>query len=134
MENKDIYKKAAERVKAKKGFLYHFIAYAFIIGMLYAIMYFENNGDLLPVIIVGLSWGIGLVAHYLSVFGTENLDVLGINPNWEEEELEQEIERLKRKRELKEQLKYEQDLQEGSEGLELKEIERKPLKDDFNDV
>jgi len=131
MENDDIYKKAAQKVKAKKGFIYHFVAYAFVIGMLYAIMHFDNNGDILPVIIVALSWGIGLVVHYLKVFGTENLDILGVNPNWEEEELEQEIKRLQRKRELKERLKKEKELLEDSESLELKEIEKKSLKDDF---
>lgn len=130
MENEDIYQEAKNKVKAKKGFFYHFLAYAFIIGMLYAIMYFENNGEMLPVIIVGLSWGIGLVTHYLKVFGTENLGFLGISPNWEEEELEQEIERLERKRELRERLKQEQDLAD-LDSLELKEIEKKPLKDDF---
>ncbi|MEL6986644.1 MAG: 2TM domain-containing protein, partial [Bacteroidota bacterium] len=70
MEEGDIYKKAAKKVKAKKGFFYHLIAFACIIGMLYAIMYFENNKQFLPVIIVGLSWGIGLGIHYFSVFGT----------------------------------------------------------------
>ena len=99
--------------------------------MLYAIMHFENNGEILPVIVIALSWGIGLAIHYLTVFGTENLDILGVNPNWEEEELEQEIKRLQRKRELKERLKKEKDLLEDAERLELKEIEKKPLKDDF---
>ena len=131
MENDDLYKKAKKKVKAKKGFIYHFVAYAFIIGMLYAIMHFENNGEILPVIVIALSWGIGLAIHYLTVFGTENLDILGVNPNWEEEELEQEIKRLQRKRELKERLKKEKDLLEDAERLELKEIEKKPLKDDF---
>lgn len=131
MENEDIYTKANKRVKAKKGFFYHFVAYAFVIGMLYAIMYFENEGQMLPVIIVALSWGIGLAAHYLKTFGTENLDVLGINSNWEEEELEKELERLRRKRELKDRIRKERSLLDDSESLELKEIEKRPLDDDF---
>ena len=90
MENEDIYEKAKKKVKAKKGFFYHLLAYASVIGMLYAIMYFENNGEVLPVIIVGLSWGIGLVAHYFNAFGTENLEILGISADWEEEALEKE--------------------------------------------
>lgn len=130
MQDEDIYREASKRVKAKKGFFYHFLAYACIIGMLYAIMYFENNGEILPVIIVGLSWGIGIAVHYFKVFGTENLDFLGISPNWEEEELGQEIERLKRKRELKERIRKEKDLLEDLEGLELKEIEKRSLDDD----
>lgn len=129
MDNEDIYAKARKKVKAKKGFFYHFFAYACIIGMLYAIMHFENNGEMLPVIIVGLSWGIGLAAHYFKAFGTENLDILGISPNWEEEELEQEIEKLKRKRELKERIRAERNLLEDLENLELKEIRKRPLDD-----
>ena len=95
--------------------------------MLYAILYFENNGEILPVIIVGLSWGIGLVAHYLSAFGTENLEILGINSNWEEDELEKELEKLTRKRELKEQIRNEKNLLDESERLELKEVEKRHL-------
>ncbi len=132
MKDEDIYKKANKRVQAKKGFFYHFLAFAFTIGMLYAIMYFENNGELLPVIIVALSWGIGLVTHYLKTFGTEHLEFLGISSNWEEEELEKEIERLERKRELKELLRRERSLLDDSEDLELKEIEKRPLEDDLD--
>lgn len=132
MRNEDIFAEASKKVKAKKGFFYHFLAYACIIGMLYAIMYFENNGEMLPVIIVALSWGIGLAAHYFKVFGTENLGILGINPDWEEEELEQEIEKLKRKRELKELIREEKNLLDDLESLELKEIEKRPLDNDYN--
>lgn len=131
MRDEDIYKAANKRVKEKKGFFYHFIAYAFVIGMLYTLMYFENNGEMLPVIIVALSWGIGLAIHYFKTFGTEHLDILGINPNWEEAELEKEIERLERKRELKEQIRKERELLDEAEGLELKEMQKRPLEDDL---
>lgn len=131
MENEDIYQKAAKKVKAKKGFFYHLLAFVFTLGILYAIMYFENGGDLLPVIVTGLAWGIGLAVHYFKVFGTENLDLLGINPNWEEDALEKEIKKLKRTRELKEELQKERNLMDDFEDLELKEIERKPSKDEF---
>lgn len=130
MKNEDIYEEAQKKVKAKKSFFYHLLAYVFIIGMLYAIMYFENNGALLPVIIVGLSWGIGLVAHYLATFGTENLEVIGISSDWEEDELEKELERLKRKRELKEEIRKEKELLDEAERLELKEIVKRPLEND----
>lgn len=130
MKDEDIYHEARTRVKAKKGFFYHFLAYAFIIGLLYVIMQYENNGELLPVIIVALSWGIGVAIHYFKVFGTENLAALGINPNWEEDELEQEIEKLKRKRELKERMMKEKDLLDDLEDLELKEIKKRYLDDE----
>lgn len=129
MENEDIYEQARKKVKAKKGFLYHLLAYIFIIAMLYAIMYYENSGKLLPVIIVGLSWGIGLAAHYLYAFGTENLEILGFNPDWEEDQLEKELERLKQARELREEIRKEKELLDKAERLELKEIVKKPLGD-----
>jgi hypothetical protein len=132
MENEDIYEKAQGKVKAKKGFFYHLIAYVFTIGMLYVIMQFENNGEILPVIIVGLSWGIGLVAHYFTVFGTEHLEILGVSADWEEEALEKELERLTRKKELKGQILEQKGLSDESEKLELKEVVKRPLEgDDF---
>lgn len=127
MENDDIYENARKKVKAKKGFFYHLLAYVLVIGMLYVIITSENNGEILPVIIVALSWGIGLSGHYFKAFGTEHLGILGIDPDWEEEELEKEVERMTRKRELKEKLKKEKSLLDEAERLELKEIVKRPL-------
>ena len=132
MKDEDIYNEAHSRVKAKKGFFYHFLAFAFVIGLMYVIMQYENNGDIFPVIIVALSWGIGIAIHYFKVFGTENLSALGINPNWEEDELEQEIEKLQRKRELKERLMKEKNLLDELDGLELKEIEKRTRNDEYD--
>lgn len=101
MKEEDIYEKANKKVKAKKGFFYHLLAYILTLGMLFVIMLYENNGEILPVIIVGLSWGIGLAGHYLKTFGTKNLEIFGINSDWEENELEKELEKLRRQRELK---------------------------------
>lgn len=130
MKNEDIFNEANKRVRAKKGFFYHFFAYIFIVLMLYAIMYFESGGEIIPVIVVALSWGIGIAIHYFKVFGTENLDILGVNPNWEEEELEREVERLKRKRELKEGILREKNLLDDLDSLELKAIEKRALDDE----
>lgn len=127
MDDENLYEQANKKIKIKKGFFYHLLAYVFTIGMLYAIMYFENGGELLPVIIVGLSWGIGLAAHYLYAFGTENLEILGLSSDWEEDELEKELERLKRKRELKEEIRKEKASLDKAERLELKEIVKNPL-------
>ena len=132
MENQDIYQEANKRVKAKKGFIYHFLAYVFVLGLLYAIMYFENDGELLPIIIVALGWGIAIAIHYFKTFGTQNLDVLGIKPNWEEEQLGKELEKLKRKRELKERIREEKGRLDDLERLELREMEKRPL--DENDL
>lgn len=126
-----MYQEASKKLKRKKGFFYHLFAYVCIIGMLYAIQYFEADGSLLPVIIVALSWGIGIIAHYFQTFGTEHLDFLGISPDWEEKELEKEVERLKRKRALQERLKEENELLEDFERLDLKETEKRPADDEF---
>ena len=131
MENEKIYQEANKKVKGKKGFFYHFFVYVCIIGMLYAIMYFESNGNLLPIIIVALSWGIGIITHYFKTFGTEHLDIFGISPDWEEKELEKEVDKLKRKRVLLERLKEEKDLLDDLESLDLKEIEKRPSEDDY---
>jgi len=125
MNDKDLYQKASKRVKAKKGFLYHLIAYVGVLALLYVILSSENGGDILPVFIVALSWGIGLGIHYLKTFGTQHLSSLGFNPNWEEEELEKEIDRLTYKRELKERIQNEKNLLDDMDHLELKQIEKR---------
>lgn len=127
MEDSEIYKKAAKRVRAKKGFFYHLIAYAGVLTMLYTLMKFENNGEMLPVMIVGICWGIGLATHYFGTFGTEHLDFLGFSSNWEEDELEKEIEKLTREKEMKERANNDELLLEDLDSLELKEIEKRKL-------
>lgn len=132
MKDEDIFNEAQSRVKAKKGFFYHFLAYAFVLGLLYVIMQYENKGNIFPVILVAISWGIAIAIHYFKVFGTENLSALGINPHWEEDELEQEIEKLQRKRELKERLLKEKSLLDDLDNLELREIEKRSRDDEYN--
>ena len=130
MEGDEIYEAARKKVKAKKGFIFHMIAYLFILALLYVIMYYENDQEMLPVIIMGLTWGIGVAAHYFSTFGTENLEIFGVNSDWEEEELEKELEKLTRKRELKDQIRRERDLISDSDRLDLQEPVKKPLERD----
>jgi len=127
MEDQDIYKKAEKKVKAKKGFIGHAIAYVGVLILLYTLMQSENDGDILPVMIVAISWGIALATHYFKTFGTEHLDFLGFSNDWEEEELEKEIEKLKRTRKLKEQAQDERIRLEEIDELELKEIQRRTL-------
>lgn len=124
MNNEDLYEKAQQKVKVKKSFYYHLISYVGVLSLLYAIMYFENQGQFLPVIIVGLSWGIGLAAHYFSAFG-------GFNPDWEEEALENELDRLTRKRQLKEEIQKEKALLDEMDILELRELEKKNMDRDY---
>ncbi len=131
MNDEEIYKKARKKVKAKKGFFGHLLTYVMIIGMLYVICS-ENTGNILPVIVIAMSWGIGLGFHYLYTFGTEHLDFLGFESDWEERELQKEVDRLERKRALKNRISNEERLLNDSEPLELKEIIKKPLRRDLD--
>ncbi|WP_116108562.1 2TM domain-containing protein [Lewinella sp. IMCC34191] len=130
MKEDDLYEQARKKVKAKKGFVSHLIAYLLTLALLYVIMSSANNGDLLPVMIVALSWGIGVAAHYFSTFGTENLEIFGVNADWEEDELEKELDRLIRKRELKDQIRKERDLLNDHERLDLREPVKRPMERD----
>lgn len=130
MNNDDLLRAASKKVKAKKGFLYHLLAYVLMLAMLAAIMFYENDGNQLPVIILALTWGIGLASHYLHAFGTENLESFGISADWEEEELEKELDRLVRKRELREQIRREKSLLDEADRLPLKELADQPVRRD----
>lgn len=121
----DIYEQAQKRVKAKKGFISHLIAYTFTLLMLYYIICVAGNGPLVPVVIVALSWGIGLASHYLSAFGTQSLEFLGMKS--EEEELEDELEKLRYKRQLKQEIRQEKLNLEDLDRLELKELDKREL-------
>lgn len=130
MDNEEIYEKATKKVKAKKGFIYHLVAYVGVLAMLSMILKSEGE-TMLPVYIVGLSWGIGLATHYLKTFGTQHLDFLGVSPDWEKEELEKELESLTQERELKERIANEKLNLEELDELELREIEKRKLDRDF---
>lgn len=129
MYDDEIYHEARKKVKRKKGFFYHLIAYIGVLAMLSAILFSENNKNMMPVIVVALTWGIGLASHYFGVFGTEHLSFLGFNPHWEEDELEMEMERLTRKRELQEKIIEEESLLESFERLELKALEKRKMEE-----
>lgn len=132
-KEEDLYEQATKKVANKKAFISHAAAYVLTVGMLYAIMYFEGDGEMLPVIILALSWGVGLSAHYFASFGTRHLEFLGIDRDWEEEALIEEIESLKRKRALREELAYEKNLWDEQERLELRQMERTALRNDLVD-
>lgn len=126
----DIYEKARKNVKKKKGFISHLLVYVLSLGIIYTATVTQSEGrDYLPVIVVALGWGIAIALHYFSVFGTKHLDFLGISANWEEEELEDELDRLRRNKQLKEQILTEKGQLERLEQLELEELERLELKE-----
>ncbi len=72
----EIRRKARIRAEAKLGFYIHLAVYIGVNAMLVFIWFFTGGIDVFPWFIFPLVfWGIGLVAHYLTVFaGTGYLD------------------------------------------------------------
>ncbi len=110
----DQYRIAKKRVKKKKGFYSHasvFLAvgsFFFVLNMLtdpYDIWFFF---PLLP-------WSVGLIIHYLSVFG---LPGGALSEEWEEKEMEKEMRKLDR------HVEYPDPPHEVDEELELKEFKK----------
>ncbi len=119
MEERDIYKTAKKIVEKKKGFYKHLSAYIAVTFFFIAmnLLTFGEEPQLwffYPV----LPWGIGLIIHYLSVFGFPGSKAL--SPEWEEEQVAREILRLRQK-----QGYYaEKGDAEQEDSLELKELRR----------
>ncbi len=70
--DEELRRKARVRAEAKLGFYIHLIVYAGVNLMLFGIWYFTTflSGNYFPWFLFPLVfWGIGLAAHYLTVFG-----------------------------------------------------------------
>lgn len=84
------YEIAAKRVKRIKGFYVHLLVYI-IVNIFIIAGNFINNSNNDPLFwswqtfSTALFWGIGLVAHGLSVFGKN----LFFNSNWEEKKIQE---------------------------------------------
>lgn len=116
-------RKAKKRVKAKKGFYFHFASYVIVIGFLFVMNQITdpyNTWFIFP----ALSWGVGIAFHYLGVFGIPGIGTL--SKDWEDKEIEKELQKMGHKQELldlpedpskKERL-------EMDEHLELKEMRK----------
>ena len=130
MTEQEIYEKAKKRIKAKKGFFIHFGVYAATSAFLFAVNYltFSDSG-IWWAFFPALAWGIGIVAHYISVFGvgivSQFIASFGFDPpieeNWEEKELEKEIQKIKRQNQLESK---NEGFASSEEKLELKELEK----------
>ncbi len=106
----DIHEEAEKRVKAKAKFYKHLYAYILVNTFLFLTALF--NGEPFGTLPVILGWGIGLASHYLKVFGFPGSGVL--SREWEDKEYQKELERLEKKRQVKQQ--------PPEEKLELKEM------------
>lgn len=95
LSDEEIYKLARERVNEKKGFFTHLTVYVLVNILLVVIWAFTSRGFPWFVFPLG-GWGIGLLFHFLGVFvfsqhGTSD---------WEQKEMEKEIERIKKSKNL----------------------------------
>ncbi len=91
MRNQEKYKIAKKRVKAKKEFFEHLSTYLGMATFFFLLNFFTSPGRwwfYWPM----FGWGIGVLAHYLSVFGIPGVGQL--DENWEKRALEQELEKL----------------------------------------
>ena len=90
------YYMAYKRVKRIKGFYTHFIVYVFVnIYLIFNKCYDANSTESLYNLhsySTAFFWGIGLLAHGLSVFGRE----LFFGSNWEEKKIRQYMDRDKK--------------------------------------
>jgi len=69
--DKDLRAKAEARVKAREDFRIHVLIYVLVNAMLWVIWYMGGADVASPwPIYASLGWGIGLVAHWYTVFGT----------------------------------------------------------------
>lgn len=86
--DKDLRAKAEARVKAREDFRIHLLIYVLVNAMLWVIWYMGGANIESPwPIYASLGWGIGLVAHWYTVYGT--------NDQRREAEIEAEMRRLR---------------------------------------
>ena len=113
MNEKEILKKAKNRVEAKKGFFIHFVVFVLTIPLLFLINYLTVPQFWWAFIALG-GWTLGLAIHFLAVFvaGSER------SRDWERREFEKERDRLLFEERLR---RSEAELPPPDDFLELKE-------------
>ncbi len=91
MDNEQ-YEKAKKRLEELKGFYSHLIVYIVIITFLAVVNFFTTPG-FWWFLFVAFFWGIGLLAHALSVFSRRGL----FSKDWEERKVREYMEEDERK-------------------------------------
>ncbi len=119
MKENRILEEAQKRVRDKKDFFTHLIVYISTILFLFMINYMTSPDFWWFLFPLG-GWGIGVIAHYFTVFGFSAIK----GHNWEQKELDKEISKLKEKKAIEDQ---EEDVLELSDDeLRLKERVKLP--------
>lgn len=123
MTEQEIFEKAKKKVKAKKGFYFHFGVFCATTLFLFTVNFLTGPRFwwfLFPT----LGWGIGIVAHYISVFGISGLS----GEDWEEKEMDKEMRKIKRQHFVEPD---DENITLPDDELELKEF--KKLRDEWED-
>ncbi|MFK8006677.1 MAG: 2TM domain-containing protein [Saprospiraceae bacterium] len=123
MTEQEVFEKAKKQVRAKKGFYMHFGSFCATTLFLFTINYLTSPNFwwfLFPT----LGWGIGIVSHYIGVFGISSPS----GEDWEEKELEKEMRKIKRQHFIEPE---EENITLPDHELELKEF--KKLRDEWED-
>lgn len=96
-----IYKKAKKRVKDKRRFYTHVISWA-VMSVFFILLNIATSDypwSIFPI----LGWGIGLAFHGIKVFSTVYGD------DWEERQIEKEMEKLRRNENFRNQFEEDDD-------------------------
>lgn len=122
MTEEEAYIKAKRRVKAKKDFYIHFGSFISTSLFLFVVNYLTGP-EFWWFLFPTMGWFIGIVSHYISVFGISGVS----GDDWEEQEVEKELRKIKRQH----YVDPEEDITLPDEELELKEF--KKLRDEWDD-
>ncbi|MBI1223864.1 MAG: histidine kinase [Bacteroidetes bacterium] len=115
--------KAKKRVKAKKSFYQHLMAYA-IVNLFLMALNLVTSPSVAWFVYPLLGWGVGLAFHYVEVFGIPGFDIL--SKEWEEKQLERELRQQKPTSSPKDKPTKQPD-----KSLELRELRKNYDESDF---
>lgn len=97
-ENEKVVEKYRKRVKAMAGFYKHLAAYVLVNLFMFAMKIINMDADDTffewGTFITAISWGIGLAAHYISVFKPS----IVVGKGWEERKIKEFMERERNKK------------------------------------
>jgi len=123
-----VFEHAQKRVKKKKGFYAHLASFIGVGFFFLAMNLFTlvEEGPEIWFFFPLLPWSIGLIIHYLNVFGFPGNGAL--SPEWEDKQLQKEMQEIRKKLNRREQKPS-----NFEEGLELKELQKQREEDWQND-
>ncbi len=111
---------AKRKVKAKKEFYKHLIAFSIVMPFLFFLNLLTSPFHwwfLYPL----LGWGMGLAFHYVEVFGIPGFNIL--TREWEEDELYKELKKMKHDGE-NERMELQPPSKLGDDEMELRELRK----------